>query len=105
MGTKAKAGYSQDEPEATACSSPEGRVSIVRWNLKGLRRQRTKRNMSLTTPELIEKLNPLLRGWAELGTAIALFVIPCGRILVPGSITHVPRLNSNSLGQVESRRP
>ena len=28
-------------------------------------RQRTKRNMPLTTPELIEKLNPLLRGWGE----------------------------------------
>jgi hypothetical protein len=37
-GTKAKAGYSQGEPEATICSTPEGRVSTVRWNPKGLRR-------------------------------------------------------------------
>jgi RNA-directed DNA polymerase len=28
-------------------------------------RRRTKRNLSLTTPELIEKLNPLLRGWVK----------------------------------------
>ena len=28
-------------------------------------RQRTKRNMPLTTPELIEKLSPLLQGWGE----------------------------------------
>src|SRR5271166_4228488 len=28
-------------------------------------RQRTKRNLPLTTPELIAKLNPLLRGWGE----------------------------------------
>jgi len=28
-------------------------------------RQRTKRNLPLTTPQLIEKLNPLLRGWGE----------------------------------------
>jgi group II intron reverse transcriptase/maturase len=28
-------------------------------------RQRTKRRMPLTTPELIENLNPLLRGWGE----------------------------------------
>jgi RNA-directed DNA polymerase len=28
-------------------------------------RQRTQRNLPLTTPELIENLNPLLRGWGE----------------------------------------
>jgi len=33
-GTKAKAGYSQGEPEAISCKSPEGRVSTVR----GIRR-------------------------------------------------------------------
>jgi hypothetical protein len=33
-GTKAKAGYSQGEPEATSCKSLEGRVSTVR----GIRR-------------------------------------------------------------------
>ena len=37
-GTKAKAGHSQGGPEATACSTPEGRVSIARWNPKGMRR-------------------------------------------------------------------
>jgi hypothetical protein len=38
MGTKAKAGYSQDRPGATACCTSEGRVSIARWNPKGMRR-------------------------------------------------------------------
>ena len=28
-------------------------------------RQRTRRNLPLTTQELIEKLNPLIRGWGE----------------------------------------
>jgi hypothetical protein len=37
-GTKAKAGHSQGEPEATIGSTPEGRVSTVRWNPKGMRR-------------------------------------------------------------------
>ena len=37
-GTKAKAGDSQDGPAATSCSALEDRVSITRWNLKGLRR-------------------------------------------------------------------
>ena len=37
-GTKAKAGDSQDGPAATSCSTLEDRVSIARWNLKGLRR-------------------------------------------------------------------
>jgi hypothetical protein len=37
-GTKAKAGYSQGGPGATARSFPEGRVSTARWNPKGLRR-------------------------------------------------------------------
>jgi hypothetical protein len=36
-GTKAKAGYSQDGPAATACSPAEGRASTARWSLKGLR--------------------------------------------------------------------
>jgi serine/threonine protein kinase len=35
---KAKAGYGQDGPKAAACCTPEGRVSTVRWNPKGLRR-------------------------------------------------------------------
>ena len=37
-GTKAKAGDSQDGPTATSCSALEDRVSIARWNPKGLRR-------------------------------------------------------------------
>ncbi len=37
-GTKAKAGDSQDGPAATSCRSLEDRVSIARWNLKGVRR-------------------------------------------------------------------
>jgi len=37
-GTKAKAGYSQGGPEADVFDIPEGRVSIVRWNPKGMRR-------------------------------------------------------------------
>jgi hypothetical protein len=37
-GTKAKAGDSQDGPAATSCYSLEDRVSLVRGNLKGLRR-------------------------------------------------------------------
>jgi hypothetical protein len=37
-GTQAKAGHSQEEPRATLCTTAEGRVSTVRWNLKGLRR-------------------------------------------------------------------
>lgn len=37
-GTKAKAGHSQGGPEATTRVSPEGRVSTVRWNPKGMRR-------------------------------------------------------------------
>jgi len=35
---KRKPETSQGRPEATICSSPEGRVSIVRWNPKGMRR-------------------------------------------------------------------
>ena len=31
-GTKTKVGYSQGEPEARLCNSPEGRVSTVRWD-------------------------------------------------------------------------
>jgi hypothetical protein len=38
-GTKTKVGYSQGGPEATLRSSPEGRVSTVRWNPKGMRRR------------------------------------------------------------------
>jgi len=38
LGTKAKVGYSQGEPEAIFLEFPEGRVSIVRWNPKGMRR-------------------------------------------------------------------
>jgi ribosomal protein L32 len=37
-GTKAKAGHSQGGPGADPRSFPEGRVSIVRWNPKGMRR-------------------------------------------------------------------
>lgn len=37
-GTQAKAGHSQEEPGATLCTTAEGRVSTVRWNLKGMRR-------------------------------------------------------------------
>ena len=37
-GTKAKAGHSQDGPEAASWSPSEDRASIARWNLKGLRR-------------------------------------------------------------------
>ena len=37
-GTKTKVGNSQGGPEATALQFPEGRVSAVRRNLKGMRR-------------------------------------------------------------------
>jgi hypothetical protein len=35
---KRKLETDQGRPEAAIRSTPEGRVSIVRWNLKGLRR-------------------------------------------------------------------
>jgi len=37
-GTKARAGHGQGRPGATARQTPEGRVSIARWNPKGMRR-------------------------------------------------------------------
>jgi len=37
-GTNAKAGNSQDGPEAVSCGPSEDRASTARWSLKGLRR-------------------------------------------------------------------
>ena len=42
-GTKAKAGDSQGGPGATALQYPEGRVSAVRRNPKGMRRSCVKK--------------------------------------------------------------
>ena len=48
MGTKAKAGHSQDGPEAICSVAPEGRVSGVILNPKGLRRSIGLQSMGAT---------------------------------------------------------
>src|SRR5260370_9956399 len=60
MGTKAKAGYSQDGPGAAACRTPEGRVSTVRWNPKGMRR-----SAGLQSMGTIPKMNRSAKGGAR----------------------------------------
>src|SRR5467141_3189750 len=60
ISTKAKAGYSQEGPGAAACRTPEGRVSIARWNPKGLRR-----SAGLQSMGTIPKMNRSAKGGAR----------------------------------------
>src|SRR5467141_3846233 len=60
ISTKAKAGYSHDGPGAAACRTPEGRVSIARWNPKGMRR-----SAGLQSMGTIPKMNRSAKGGAR----------------------------------------
>src|SRR5260370_18320987 len=60
MGRKAKRGYSQDGTGAAACRTPEGRVSTVRWNPKGMRR-----SAGLQSMGTIPKMNRSAKGGAR----------------------------------------
>ena len=57
---KRKPGYSQDGPGAAACRTPEGRVSTVRWNPKGMRR-----SAGLQSMGTIPKMNRSAKGGAR----------------------------------------
>jgi hypothetical protein len=57
---KRKPETSQGRPEATNLQSPEGRVSIVRWNPKGMRRSTGLQSMGATP-----KMNRSAKGGAR----------------------------------------
>jgi hypothetical protein len=72
LGYKIKSGWRKLHlPESKICSQARQGALYAYPKEKSIRRfmdqvrQRTKRMMSLTTTELIAKLNPLLRGWGE----------------------------------------